>query len=413
MGSSSKPGIGSRMVLITLCFFVVLLGFYFISKDHSTNKVTLTGHVAVPYVTLNNTPKGRTNSSPEQRVEPTSSSPTRLATARCDPFPCKPVTHRPIRIIKPGRNGWEVEPTETVYTDDNGYYSITVDEEILTSDGPVFVAAMDPTGTYPLMATIPPDLLYLGTLDISIDRTTTAAAVMHCPGGMNPPPRGAYCYSDPQESTDDENLYAQIDTYFEDNPSAATDPEEYVPEVSEDPDVQEEMDQELSDSDQPTDFEPITIDNEQDLEGLGQIILTGEEPTTISPTTLEQEPTTISPTNPPQTTNPPPTEPQNLPNGFPSDLPTQGRYAISVQVCAYSGCQQWSEAADENDIDINELIYYLNNANSFCNQDGYICKISYSGWDGRSFTMTASYQVCYQGTCSPTTTIYYRITKVG
>ena len=412
----------SALSKLILAFFILLalLGILtvafiiYLAENHNTEKVTIKGHVAVPANYLSNpsqTLKPEAAAPPAQGMVTASSQATRLSTTRCDPFACKPVANRPVRIVQPGRNGWTAVPVEPVMTDDNGDYTITVNVDVLTSGGPVYIAATDPTESYPLMATIPGDLIYAGTIELAIDRTTTAAAVMHCPGGMYPPPRGSYCYSDPDESTNIESLYAKIDLYFEENPSSTADPEQYIPDVSNDPGVQDEMDQSLTNNDQPEGFKPISMDNGHPLEGLGRVIVSGENPTTTRPTT---PPRTIPPTTPPRTSPPRTTPPRTQPNGFPSDLPADGQYSISGQVCTYQGCQAWTQEASEADVNINEMINYLNQANQVCNnQEGLSCKISYSGWDGRTFTMTESIQACYQGQCSEASRVNYRMTRVG
>jgi len=402
-----------RAEFVLLLVLLVLLSG---CDDENATMVTITGRVAVPaavpYVPGNSSllaGNGQANGAQGLAVGVS----PRYSRVMCDPFPCKSVPHTPVRIVSSNPKGWTAVPVEPTTTDANGDYSITVDADVLNSGGPYFVMALDPSGEYPLMATIPPDLIYAGTIHLSIDRTTTAAAVMHCPGGTSTlgplQSHGGYCWSDPQESVHVEHLEATIDLYFADNPSLSVDPEDYLPDVSEDPDVQDDMNQILPEDVQPEGFKPIGISGASHLlEGLGQIYWGAE-------TTLPQPKPTYPPqTNPPYTNPPHTNPPKPNPSGFPN-LPEDGVYDISVRVCTQYANQQTCYDGGEQytgQFNVNDIVDALNAAAAGCRSQGASCSVSYSPYNGRSFTATLVARSCYGGSCASSTT-YYTITRVG
>lgn len=265
----------------------------------SQDMVIIKGHVGVPNATVN---IGASNLASIQGMvvaEPSTSLRTR---PKCDPFACKSVSNTPVRIVKPSQSGWKAEPAESATTDENGDFTITIDKAIFDSDVPVFIAALAPDGKSPLLSIIPEDLVYLGTIELAIDRTTTAAAVMHCPGGMNPPPSGSYCWSDPHESTNIERLYAQIDLFFLYNPSTTTNLEEYLLALSKNPKFLETLNEILKENNipevsatNPEGFKPITLENAHNLEGMGRVF-TEPTVTTTKPKVTTTPQTTLTAT---------------------------------------------------------------------------------------------------------------------
>ena len=394
-------------VLLFLAFlvvgFIAFVGYSFITWH--TDTVTITGHVGVPvkvpYVAGNSSKLVGDSQATAMVVTPS----PRFSRTMCDPFPCKSVSHTPVRIVKSNPKGWTAAPVEPTTTDANGDYSITVDANVLNSGGPYFVMALDPSGEYPLIATIPPDLIYAGTIHLSIDRTTTAAAVMHCPGGtstMGPlQSHGGYCWSDPQESVHVEHLEATIDLYFADNPSTSLDPQDYLPDVSNDPNVQDDMNQILPEDLQPEGFKPIGIDGASHLlEGLGQI--------SWGATLPQPKPTYPPETYPPQTNSPKP--PPNLPDGFPTNM-QPGVYDIIFRTCIPgSPCFDTDLGAGEID-DMNGFVEtWESTYDSFVlNSCAYAsCRTSYS-YNGRTFT--TKIEIYSDG--GVVQTMYFIFTRVG
>lgn len=317
----------------------------------------------------------------------------------CDPFPCKRVSNTPVRIVKPSSNGWsyptKYEPSVSGTTDSNGDFSITVDKSVVTSTGPVFIAALNPDGTINLMSTIPSDLILAGaTIELAVDRTTTAAAVMHCSGGVYPPPRGGWCYSDPQESTNLERLYAKIDIVFANNPSTTTE-DNYLSDVTTDPDVLNTFNQILSENNLPSVSAQQIMDEAVPTGGVG---ITNPEPT-ITPRYTTPRPTSSTP-------RPTSQPPLNLPSGFPTNLPT-GAYSLTMRMCIPGyGCSD-NYIGTITNTDIYEfskaLTTALNQAASQCGGPGTSCALRYSAFNGKSFTATYTITVCVEGSCSSST----------
>lgn len=142
-----------------------------------------------------------------------------------------PESGAPVRVVRPGTNGWTNVSTDyTITTDSNGKFSITVDDWRFSRDCPYYVAASDMDGTWVQLSTIPKDQITAGaTVDMVVDRTTTVAALMHCPGGVYPPiSMGAYCYSDPTDASSLETLSSSIDSYFSENTVTTTDVKELL-----------------------------------------------------------------------------------------------------------------------------------------------------------------------------------------
>lgn len=134
---------------------------------------------------------------------------------RCEPRSCKAVPQARVGIFRPGQNGWTAEPTADVtFTDTSGEFYLEVDLEILEAGGPFFLAASARDGSLTLLSPIPGDLIEKNaSLDLAIDRTTTAASVMVCPNGLTIPADGSggWCIGDPVSTTELEPLYDTID----------------------------------------------------------------------------------------------------------------------------------------------------------------------------------------------------------
>lgn len=105
-------------------------------------------------------------------------------------------------------------PNKTVTAADGSFTFLTsVSTLTLSSDYATFLAVSDAEQTFTMMTEIPHDLAVDGAqLQLDINPTTTAAAELICPGGVYPPPSGAYCYSDPNHaSTTRTSLMIKID----------------------------------------------------------------------------------------------------------------------------------------------------------------------------------------------------------
>ncbi len=420
----SAPAESSRIpkaVLVVLLAFALLglLGYFFgnggdddggptvTATPPPTDEVAIQGTVAVPAAATEGGVR-RTVFTGDRlpSVVPVAGggSPSgRRTTPRCDPGPCRPVPNSPVRIMKPGNTGWMVSK-DSWTTDSNGDFSITVDRDLLSYDGPVFVGASDPEGAFTLMSTIPADLILAGaTIELAVDRTTTTAAVMHCPGGVFPP-RGGYCYSDPEESKSIETLYAKIDLYFADNPSTTLDLDIFLPDLLNDPDILNALNQILVNNDLAQVSAQEIVEETDEL----PIITSRPIVTTPPPTPTRRPPWTAEPPQPP-TSSPP-----RLPSGFPTNLPT-GTYSITMRVCApYVGCSSTFAGNLVND-DIgkfaNQLVSTMRQSASQCAGSGVSCRLSYSAFDGRSFTATYTVTACSGGQCA-TSNVQFIISKV-
>ncbi|MEK6977796.1 MAG: zinc ribbon domain-containing protein, partial [Candidatus Hydrothermarchaeota archaeon] len=341
----SAPAESSRIpkaVLVVLLAFA-LLGFlgYFLGGDDGdedgwppittssppTDEVTIRGTVGVPAAGAKSGVAGTaftqaTSPYTVMLVAEGGQPLSRRTRPRCDPGPCRGVPNAPVSIMRPGASGWQVSK-DSWTTDSTGNFVITVDENLLTYDGPIFVGASDPSGTVTLMSTIPADLILAGaTIELAVDRTTTTAAVMHCPGGVFPP-RGGYCYSDPEESKSIETLYAKIDLYFADNPSTTLDLDIFLPDLLNDPDILNALNQILVNNDL------AQVSAQEIIEETDELPIVTSRPivTTSPPTPTRRPPWTAEPPQPP-TSSPP-----RLPSGFPTNMPT-GTYSITMRVCA-------------------------------------------------------------------------------
>lgn len=91
---------------------------------------------------------------------------------------------------------------ETLSSEDGTYRYET---EVLggTTVGiPYFIAVSDAEQTFTMLAELPRDLMVEGAeITIDVDPATTAASQLVCPGGVFPPPAGAWCYSDPSRAS--------------------------------------------------------------------------------------------------------------------------------------------------------------------------------------------------------------------
>ncbi len=100
------------------------------------------------------------------------------------------------------------------------------------------MAASDAGGTFTKMCIIPDDQITpQAFLNISVDDTTTAAGLMHCPGGVYPAPPGDICWVASNESTTIQNLYSSIDNHFAANPPSGSDPATLLSDVLNDSSV--------------------------------------------------------------------------------------------------------------------------------------------------------------------------------
>ncbi len=86
----------------------------------------------------------------------------------------------------------------------DGSFTFKVETSAVTdaADYPIFLAVTDSAQTQTLISEIPRDLVVAGAqLQLDLNPTTTAASELICPGGVYPPPSGAYCYSDPNHAS--------------------------------------------------------------------------------------------------------------------------------------------------------------------------------------------------------------------
>lgn len=161
---------------------------------------------------------------------------------------CRRLSNAPVRIVRPSATGWKAEPAvDSVTTDSNGNFTITVDLDILIGDGPIFIGVSDSVGTFTLLSAIPDDLIIGGAIiDLAVDRTTTAAAIMVCSNGLTIPADGSggYCIGDPISSSDLETLYATVDLSF--TTTTSVDLDVFLPDVFDDPSVLDALNKLLS-----------------------------------------------------------------------------------------------------------------------------------------------------------------------
>ncbi|MCX9024485.1 MAG: hypothetical protein OIN85_00145 [Candidatus Methanoperedens sp.] len=132
----------------------------------------------------------------------------------------------------------------------------------------------------------------------------------------------------------------------------------------------------------------------------------------VEDTTTTPQPTIITP----RYTTPQPTyqPPSNLPQGFPTNLPT-GTYSLTMRMCFPGyGCTD-NYLGTISNIDIYEfskdLTTALNQAASQCGGSGSSCRVRYSAFNGKSFTATYTITVCSGGSCD-SSTIDFIISKV-
>ncbi len=120
-----------------------------------------------------------------------------------------------IELLRPGST-WtqrqfaaESEIPNKAVTNTDGTYTFSVSISSLEdyTDRPWFIAASNAAGTLTMLSMIPINLAETGAeLQLDVNPTTTATALLHCPGGVYPPPSGAYCYEDP--NGDSSNIQA-------------------------------------------------------------------------------------------------------------------------------------------------------------------------------------------------------------
>lgn len=108
-----------------------------------------------------------------------------------------------------------------------------------------------------------------------------------------------------------------------------------------------------------------------------------------------------------------------LPSGFPSNVPT-GNYRTDSSVCVAGNCFNGQSFTTSN-TDISQFAQNLVNAlntaaaqeQASCNQSGVSCSfsISYTPWNGTSFTITDNFTVT-TGTVTESGTITFTVTKI-
>ena len=171
---------------------------------------------------------------------------------RCEPRSCRQVPGARVGIVSPRRSGWTAEPVPTTTTDSNGEFTLTVSLELLQSGGPHFLAVTSLDGAFTLLAPIPGDTLEGGaTVELGIDRTTTAASLMTCPNGLTIPSDGSggWCIGDPVSTQDLDPLYDAIDLSL--TVSVSVDIEVIIDDAADDPAVLEALNQLLNDQGLP------------------------------------------------------------------------------------------------------------------------------------------------------------------
>lgn len=171
----------------------------------------------------------------------------------CDPFPCRRLPRASVGIMRTSTMGWKAEPAvPSVTTDSEGHFTLLVDANLLKGDGPIFIAVSDSSGSYTLLSTIPDDLIKeSATIDLAVDRTTTAVGVMTCPDGMTIPSDGSggWCIGDPISSTELDTTNTAVDGSFDTTLSLEI--EIILSDVNDDPAAVDALDQFLSDNGLP------------------------------------------------------------------------------------------------------------------------------------------------------------------
>jgi hypothetical protein len=183
-------------------------------------------------------PPATLSTAPALSFEKASFSPMAARIPHCDPFPCRGARHARVNIIKSTPLGWKAEPAvNSVVTDSEGHYTIQVDVSILKNAvGPVFIGASDADGTFTFLSTIPNDQMKeSATINLAVDRTTTAVGMMVCANGMTIPSDGSggWCIGDPISTSELETFNTTVDLSF--NTTGSGDPEVFLADVFDDP----------------------------------------------------------------------------------------------------------------------------------------------------------------------------------
>lgn len=255
LGSERGRGRKRRELMGTLAFGAALVLGFSCSTPPSTSGFTVRGGTGIPSgasaggASDGGSPLGEAGTSVNTASVGTVASALDVAPPssrvprhpRCDPFSCRALPRARVFYLIPGASGWSAYSVGgQTYTDDNGSFALSADlAELPIEPGqPLLVGVAAPDNSYSLATIVPHEQVARGaTIDVAVDRTTTVAALLHCPTGVYPPPKGGYCWLAAQEASTSDQLYEVIDNYFAANPLPSASIRDYIGPLLADPNV--------------------------------------------------------------------------------------------------------------------------------------------------------------------------------
>ncbi len=307
--------------------------------------------------------------------------------------PCRPMKKSPIRFVKITSQHWTAEPTTVGYTNDLGEAGFYINSDVipsLTENGkyPLFLGGTDSLNDYTLLTIL--DAAKIAeetTVEVQVDLTTTVSAVSHCPGaGVS----GAYCAT----RGDDASLSTfedSINKYFEStqpNLDTSESIDDLISQMADDGDFLAAMQQYL----QTRGIDDVTKDSFQSQ------VSSNELPTI----TLAAAASTTGKTTLP---------------GFPETI-TPGNYLMTARVCVTgASCQDLPSktfTVDDPTKFEAEFKSAVESSAQSCSGavgDATKCSVSFTPFNGSSFTATVSATSCdSEGTCA-TANVTYTFTR--
>lgn len=282
---------------------------------------------------------------------------------------CRSVSRGNIQLIKPTDSGWELVGTSLGASSDDGEYSVSgylqeLIDPVSNAGLPIFLAITEPMNNLTFVSKIPYDKMLPSkgviSVDLDIDLSTSMIAFMECPGGDTAVPGS--CFVDPFESKflDAEN--AVIDSYWKSNAPASSNILTILEEVASNSTIKSDINHEaLANGGSPISISEIIANNEA-----------------IPPPEISKV-----------------------------SVPA-GDYTISIKSCPQGGtCTTSSQSLTISNAstDIATFIAGVSQSCTTTAQTDGSCLVSYTAFDGSSFSAMWSLPTCTDSLCPSTTTI--------
>lgn len=303
----------------------------------------------------------------------------------CDPGPCRAASNAPIKFVQPSQSGWTATGVQVGSTGTNGDYSFTGFYKDLidaaTNAGlPIYLALTDPNSGLTFIALIPTDKLVEDsngeiTLDLNIDLSTTALAELDCPGGIV---QDGACSLRPKASTYLDLMYPDIDAFWQNHSPDSDDPLVIFQELA-------------SDEKFAKDFNEEAASRNAKAIDLTKLIKKIQDNPLPTINVIRSSSTSSSNSSDSSTSA--------VPSGV-----VPGTYQVVIKTCVQGQCTNSSPTSSTINDPSKEVPALVKSLQTGCSastsQADTSCNVTYTDFDGSSFTASWTVTSCVEGNCA-------------